>query len=467
MGKPATGGLRKLASGYEARIRIEGKTREGFALTAVAGEAAARERCTAMATIAARLRRAGHAARASKLLKAAAEARTARSWASVLEAVDLLCTEGAAAPLETAAQPVTFGELAREWTSGKIHARFPDHVGVKRTSDTDALRLGKWIYPIAEHIPLSAFTLEHAQEIMRRIPATKARATRRSVAQLIARVLNLAVYPCKHLERSPIPKGFLPRIGKGKAMTYLYPDEDRRLLASDAVPYSERLLFGVLAREGVRCEEALSLRWLHLDLERGSIRVDVNKTDQPRTWALDAGVVAALRSWKAEHPDAEPGDRVFPHAPTRLAARFRGYLKIAGITRAELFERSDARRPIRAHDLRATFVTVNLANGKTEAWISDRTGHTSSTMISRYRRSARAHSELGQGTLTPLDEALGVAQSQPTDVASGGNTGRLVRRNADRPTISAGLRGAIGDSSGCEADDSCCIPGTGAGGSPL
>jgi hypothetical protein len=40
---------------------------------------------------------------------------------------------------------------------------------------------------------------------------------------------------------------------------------------------------------------------------------------------------------------------------------------------------------------------ASTANGKTEAWIADRTGHTTSAMINRYRRAARTHSELGQG----------------------------------------------------------------------
>jgi integrase len=67
----------------------------------------------------------------------------------------------------------------------------------------------------------------------------------------------------------------------------------------------------------------------------------------------------------------------------------RADLKTAGVTRAELFERSAVRQPIRVHDLRATFVTVGLANGKTETWVADRTRHRSSAMINRYRRQAR------------------------------------------------------------------------------
>jgi hypothetical protein len=88
------------------------------------------------------------------------------------------------------------------------------------------------------------------------------------------------------------------------------------------------------------------------------------------------------------------------------AARYREHLLAAGIDRAVLFERTDTRQQIRAHDTRATFVTVSLANGKSEAWVQDRTGHKSSLMINRYRRAARTAAELHLGDLTPLDEAI-------------------------------------------------------------
>ena len=61
---------------------------------------------------------------------------------------------------------------------------------------------------------------------------------------------------------------------------------------------------------------------------------------------------------------------------------------------------------MRAHDLRGTFVTLSLANGRTETWVADRTGHKSSQMINRYRRAARSATELGMGPLAPLFEAV-------------------------------------------------------------
>jgi hypothetical protein len=58
------------------------------------------------------------------------------------------------------------------------------------------------------------------------------------------------------------------------------------------------------------------------------------------------------------------------------------------------------------HDLRGTLVTLSLANGKSETWVADRTGHTSSQMINRYRRAARSAQELELGELHPLDVAI-------------------------------------------------------------
>jgi integrase len=194
------------------------------------------------------------------------------------------------------------------------------------------------------------------------------------------------------------------------------------------VPFVERLLYGFLAREGLRSDEAQSLTWAHVDLKRGSIRVDVNKTDDPRTWALDPGVVRALQRWKDQQPEIEDTARIFRDLEKayHLAETLRAHLELAGVTRSELFEKSSVRRPIRIHDLRATFITVLLANGKTEAWIADRTGHTTSAMINRYRRAARTHSELGQGALAPLDLALGLPQQRPMLVSSGAAAGHPV-----------------------------------------
>ena len=92
--------------------------------------------------------------------------------------------------------------------------------------------------------------------------------------------------------------------------------------------------------------------------------------------------------------------RRFPK--TKMAEALRRALKTAGVTRTELFESTGTRMRLRAHDLRATFITLALPSGKSEAWISDRTGHQSSQMIRRYQRVARTHQEAQLGSVTKM-----------------------------------------------------------------
>jgi hypothetical protein len=58
------------------------------------------------------------------------------------------------------------------------------------------------------------------------------------------------------------------------------------------------------------------------------------------------------------------------------------------------------------HASLASFVTISLANDKTEACVMDRTGHKTSGMVKAYRQAARSAKELGLGQLLPLDEAI-------------------------------------------------------------
>lgn len=406
-------------------MRIAG-TRRGFELVGITREAVARERCAAMAAISARLAATGHGAHVPRVLELAAKATTARAWDAVMSAAETLAS-GAAAP---ATGVPTFGELAREWCSGDLARRFPDDVPTKSTSGDDLGRLRKWAFPVLEDVPVDLVTLDHARQVLAGIPPTKSRTTRRHVAQLMIRVMRWAVYPCRYVAASPLPKGFAGGKSAAKAKVYLYPAEDRALLACAAVPLANRVLYGVLAREGMRAEEARSLTWGDVDLERGSVRLDTNKTADPRAWAMAPDVVRALRWWCEQVPH-ERADLVFPglDRPYWAAHVLREHLRAAGVDRAELYQKTEARQPIRLHDLRATFVTVSLATGRTETWIADRTGHRSSAMINTYRRLARTHAELAQGALAPLDEALGLTHERPIGGSDGGDSGYLGAQN--------------------------------------
>jgi hypothetical protein len=127
----------------------------------------------------------------------------------------------------------TFRQFAERWTSGELHRLYPDHVGTKKTIDDDKQRLRDYVYPVIGDLAIAelvgAVGLERADEVMLKLP-TRSPQTRRHVAQTIHRVFTMAAYPARIIPASPLPKGWLPKVKSGKARTYLYPDEDAKLL---------------------------------------------------------------------------------------------------------------------------------------------------------------------------------------------------------------------------------------------
>jgi integrase len=164
----------------------------------------------------------------------------------------------------------------------------------------------------------------------------------------------------------------------------------------------------------MRLSELLGLTWSDIDLDTGTVNLDTNKTDDPRLWALNSSVVVALSRWKKlMSREALKTRRLIVHPksgrlfnPDGAARRLRKYARLAGLDRSQLYEHSDERIALRVHDMRATFVTISLAQGQSETWVSDRTGHRSSQMLQNYRRVARTYQELNLGPLAPLYECI-------------------------------------------------------------
>jgi hypothetical protein len=102
----------------------------------------------------------------------------------------------------------------------------------------------------------------------------------------------------------------------------------------------------------------------------------------------------------------------------------------AGVTRPELHAATPERMALRAHDLRGSFVTIAFANGRSESWVADRTGHRSSQMLARYKRPARTAADVGLGDWTPLDVALGLAKRSTPPGAPKRGTPSRARRGA-------------------------------------
>lgn len=409
------------------------------------------------------LREAGQLDFVEKLVESAAGADAAK-MAELGRAVDGIVAGRIVKSTATKPGALTFRVFAERWTNGELHRLYPDVVRDKRTAHTDASRLDTHVYPLIGDRELASLTIDDALEVLRKLPSELSPASRRHVAQLLTRIFALAVYPCRLLASSPLPRGFLPKLTKKKAKAALYPDEEAALLACQGVPLGNRMLYGFVAREGMRSSEALSMTWGDLDLKRGAVRLDKNKTDDPRAWALDPSTAEALRRWRKTLP-ASPADAlVFGTLDTRgrLADAFRSHLELAGVKRAELFERSSTRRRVRFHDLRATFVTVALAAGRTEAWVTARTGHRSSGQVATYRRLAQTFTDVGAGWFASMVDAIpelaedaaakrGCSESErpptsPGDSASARNDADDVANVGDLPALGSTVERRAGSS---------------------
>lgn len=408
--------LPPVEGGYLARMRCGTTARERIVIVAKDGPQAL-ARYWRLRRMVDGLVKAKRGPEALVLVKEAASAKTERAFMGVERAAADL----AATPLSAtdARAVVTYGEVVRQWLSGEIVRDFPGEVKTK-TETTVAQQWGMYNklilgarttsggnVPLGER-PVGAITKADLIEIKKGLPKMS-QGRRRYYCMLLAAPLRLAVYPLDVIERSPVPPGFVPPKGDTRAFTYLYPDEEAQTLACVRIEFMQRFAFGLTARNGMRISETLGLEEKDLDLKRGNLTLDHNKTKRPRAWKLDDDCTRALRLYVAM--TSPNGGLLFPGMElAHTAQRFRTYLRWAGCERRELFALTAERRPMRVHDLRASFVTLALAAGRgapnVEMWIRDRTGHTSTKMMEHYRRLSRFALDNEQGWFSPLDEAI-------------------------------------------------------------
>ncbi|WP_148313360.1 tyrosine-type recombinase/integrase [Sorangium cellulosum] len=450
-----SGSVRLRGKTWTARLSLGEAGRPTFSLPTCRTEQEANARLEVLADLAGRLLAAGQIVLGLPLLEQAA-AREGRALHDVRLAIEQLCKG------EARARPsgeITFAEFAELVVSGRLAEQYPLHVKALRRPEPYRHKLNH-VLEVLGPIPLPRLTLDHADRAISMLPAHLEASSRQGIAKFIHRILALATYPARIIANNPLPRGWIPKADDNKAKGSLYPDEDRRLMAAVDIPLSYRIYYGFLIREGMRADEAGRLEPSDLDLDRGAVVLDENKTDDPRAWALSPDVVRALRAYFAICP---PKERVFigPNGPLpgRSGAKnFRNHLRRAGIDRPELFETTQSRLNIRLHDTRATFITIKLANGRTETWISDRTGHKSSRQIHNYKRAARKVAELGLGDFAPLDEAIPELNGKSGPVGGSASTSAGLEERSPSPSYDASLVRALPDRAPSAVDDDAGQP---------
>jgi len=184
-----------------------------------------------------------------------------------------------------------------------------------------------------------------------------------------------------------------------KSLQFLYPSELVSLVSHPDVPLRWKRNVALAVYLGLRDGEQRALRWPQVDLEHGIVRVsetfdretkaarEGTKTGAVRTVPIPAPLMPLLTQMHEE----SGGEGLVckgVYSQRAMARGLRTWLRKAGVTRAELHDRTSVSLPIRWHDLRATYATWLAVTGCAATEIRDVLGHTQVSMTDRYMRAA-------------------------------------------------------------------------------
>jgi integrase len=298
-----------------------------------------------------------------------------------------------------------FGEL---WTSGKLFEQHGELNGLrsKATADDDRYRLGRYVYPVIGPKLVAAVTEEDIERVMREAPRrARVRKNKRALRpaskfqlyQLLRRFFDLAIMPGRLRSASPVQRQIRPRKGGSKLFGYLYPSELLTVLKCSQVPIERRMLYALAVYTGLRKGSLYALTWAGVDFEHRTLASLKSKTGLPQLFEIPQSLAELLAAWFEHLGRPGPKSPVVPEPierQEREAEILREDLMTAGIARHEPDPEAENVQALRFHDLRATFVTWAMREGRGDGWISDRTGHLTPEMRARYARAARTLADL-------------------------------------------------------------------------
>ncbi|MDC3985783.1 tyrosine-type recombinase/integrase [Polyangium jinanense] len=163
-----------------------------------------------------------------------------------------------------------------------------------------------------------------------------------------------------------------PPTPKKQTRACFYPDEFLRFVSCEAIPLNARRLVALAVFLMCRLGELGRLRCEDIDLAHETItirrsfdrprkREKTPKNGRARSFGLETNVIPLLAAMIEE---AGGSGLLCPVNVYKVADKFCGYLDRAGLTRAELRERSRTHVPLTMHGLRATGATWAARSGR-------------------------------------------------------------------------------------------------------
>lgn len=232
------------------------------------------------------------------------------------------------------------------------------------------------------------------------------------------RLFDLAIRPGRLREDNPVQKFMRPGREDPKLYGFLYPTELLALLGCQEVPIERRVLYALAVFTGLRKGSLYALKWSGVDFHHRTLTSLHSKTGLPQLFEVHATLMALLEAWHRHRGQPDDDSPIVPRVPTRQreARVLRDDLEAAKVKRATLFGGAGNVQQMRFHDLRATFVTWAMREGRGDGWISDRTGHLTPTMRQRYARAARTLADLNYEPFPNVSEAIPELVTAPSNV---------------------------------------------------
>ena len=187
-----------------------------------------------------------------------------------------------------------------------------------------------------------------------------------------------------------------PDKGIQRSKTWLWPEEFLQLVTCEDVPLLWRRIYTLAIYLYLRGSELAALEWGDVDLHHGIVHIHRSfdakgkakstKSGDARRFSIEAELLPLLRVMQRE----SGGEGPLLCMPSReyWAKQLRAHLKLAGVTRTELFTDDATRKHLTFHDLKATAITWMAIRGDEPLKIMQRAAHRNFKTTQIYLRTA-------------------------------------------------------------------------------
>jgi len=245
----------------------------------------------------------------------------------------------------------------------------------KKSWDTDECLLRNHILPAIGRLHLDEIKGHHFVKLFHHHKATHKPASTNRIIILCRYIFNLAIkWEIPGLIKNPT-KGIDLLPENNRLERYITPEETKRLFKALDGSQNKQLknIVAMLLLTGARKGEVLGAKWTDFDFDRRIWTIQYNKTGKPRYVPISDGVLALLETM----PKLEDCPWVFPNLNTNQPYK--------SIFTAWYTARKEAGlEELRIHDLRHSFASILINNGRSIYEVQKILGHTQITTTQRY-----------------------------------------------------------------------------------